>query len=453
MVMIAVITAPDSGKKLVLSPKRGADQKAAHLPWFQQLTVKETISGFSEISVSVTPPTYQEALEFLESPWLLIGNTISVKFGYSSHQAHISPWHHGFMLQPDISFGDDFAITIKAQSFGWHPSRMQTRAVWSTSDKLAKKGGISNTPLMIIYKISQRYNFELNWNDNQPFSFETEDALNETGLAIQQGGLNDWMFLKMLCAKAGCRFFITKGNVMNVMDAGQARDPKTTLEYRGQMDLLNNVFPIWSFDSETQALFLPRRQFDAKYFGPDSKKGTRVKTTTADATTTTTNNISGQNAAARAKKGPSIRSPDGKKTLPTPNEAAVDAGGGMVVPVFRRRSFRKQFKINLDNSYKWNAENHGVEAKASGPSVPSLLPEDLVKVRGVGKYYSVNYRVHEVIHTYGESFAQMDIDLKPKGFNKGAIAKYLRVKAKKSVRKDPPKGPPGKTRIASRGAT
>ena len=67
IVMSCNIFASDTGKVATFSIGR-ANQQWEHIPYFSQLVVKETISGFNEIQIQLSPPRYKDALDLLESP-------------------------------------------------------------------------------------------------------------------------------------------------------------------------------------------------------------------------------------------------------------------------------------------------------------------------------------------------------------------------------------------------
>jgi hypothetical protein len=328
------------------------------------------------------------------------------------------------LLQPDISFGETFTIGIKAQSFGWLPARQQNGQVWSN---LVKKGAEVRGPLSIIEDIAKRYNFEINMNDGKPFEPVTLDYLTVPQNITQT--TNDLIFMKSLALRSGCRFFITHGNRINLIDGARARKPEVTFIYRGQIDPADNVFPIDTFDSETTAMFLPRTSIAGRFFNPNDARSKKFKKWNASEATAKNAAISGDEVPKPDGDGPTQKAKDGQK-IPRRKELDVEKGAGAYMPVvLRQKELANKLQSQMDNMFKGKtAQNHGVSAKVSGVDVPTLLPEALASVKGVGDYHSVNYRVFRVEHVIGEAFAVMNVDLHPKGFP-GNMAKWLKMKA------------------------
>lgn len=427
------IYAVDTGKVATFSAVKSSSADE-HLPFFNQMKVTEDISTLGEIEITLTPPTYSEALELLKSPWLVIGNTVSVRWGYSSDPTHFSGWHHGMLLQPDVAFGDQFSVTLKCQSFGWLTARATTGQVWSNP---VKKGSPLMSPFGVIEEIAKRYNYEVNWNDGYGYSDQAHDYLFIPNFPIIQSS-NDFIFMKSLCVRGGCRFFITKGNRINVIDGARARDPEHTFVFRGQIDPANNVWPITSFDSETTAMFLPQRSIAGRFFNPNDKRSALFKQWKSDETTVKDPAISGTQVGNPGADGPKQKAKDGEK-IPADRAREAETGTGSYVPmVMRQKELASKLQSQMDNIFKGKtAASHGVSAKIQGVDVPLLLPESIVAVKGVGDYHSVNYRVHKIEHTIGDSFAVMSVDLHPKGFP-GNMAQWLAMKAP-VVKQDKPK--------------
>ncbi len=442
IVMICNVFAPDTGEtaSFSINAPSGVD---AHLPYLSRMTVKETISGFNEVEISLAPPTYEKALSLLESPWLTIGNTMSVRWGYARHSSHITPWHHTFMLKPNISFGDEFGITLKGVSFGWMASRFATKQVWSQVD--VRKGDTSKPQMMrkeIIEAIAKRYNFTLFWNGKPGFDLEKWppeilDVWTEVKNFIQ-GGQNDLLYMKYLAADAGCRVIILRGNELHINSVSYYKDPDYRLVYRGQVDLANNVFPIDTFDSDSTPLFLPRTGINPQLMNPNSPKSKLFKKYKANEQTTKDPTYSGDKVPADDPQSPKTKGPDGRYL---PHRQRSPEGGPPYFPVTPNKDLLEQKIQNMYRVKNADASDHGISATCSGPDLPMLLPESIVKVDGVGRYFSVMYRVHTVTHTVGSEFARMQVELKPKGFP-GGMAKWMSVEAPKPKTYDPGRAQP-----------
>ncbi len=434
-VMAAKIFSPDKNAWADLSVKPGSDQNAIHIPYLSEIAIKEQISGFGEAKLTLTPPTYKESLELLESPFLFIGNTVGVRFGYTSGgTSFISPWTWYLSLLPEISFGDEFSITIPTTSFGFFPSMLQSKNVWNSGlqDSDGNGGTVPKITIKeVIETLAGIYNFELNWNGEgknysdaessfSPFAIE---IFKNEKITITQHGLNDWMFLKHIAAKAGCRAFISSGTVLNIVDSRKADSSTATFSYRGQIDFLNNVYPLEKFDGESSALFFPRLGVDSRYFQLDSKRSEQTQKVSASSSTTVTG-VSGSSVPSNSQGGPKVKAPDGT-TVPVPGFADKSFSSDYI-PVASRDNLAKTKLSNY--MAKSTAENHGASAKITAIDIPWIMPEDIVKIVGLGKYYSVSYRIFEIERKYGNDFAESTYSLKPKGFPDN-IANWLKARA------------------------
>lgn len=429
LVITCNVYAADTGKWASFSVQPGKDKVDAHLPWFGSMQQKETMSGFGEVTVNLTPPTYEEALELLKSNWLTIGNTMAVRWGYSRHASHIGPPKYYMMLKPDISFGDEFTISLRGTSFGWMTTQMQNQdnLIWNHTFG-DKKGGSKKknraTYRQVIELIAKRYGFLIDWNgkpkyDKNNFSKDAQTVLESSEEQISQGGLNDWQFMKHLAARCCCRAVIVGGNVLRISDVREPKKADWTFRFRGQMDLNKNIVPMDTFDSESTAMFLPSRAIAARFLAPNDPRLKLHPQRKADEGTSATKTVSGNLVAKPNSDAPAQRSQEGTN-LPH------DAVGRKHVPLVGREAFKDK---KLQNHFDYNAAKHGVKAKFSAVGIPSLLPEDLVRVEGVGDYFTAMYRVFEVNWTVGESFAKMDVDLMPHGHPTGTIASWMSQRA------------------------
>lgn len=422
-VLVCNIFSVDTGKWASFSVQLGQDTIAGqaaseHLPYASNLTVNEHYSGLGQYSIVLTPPTYEEALRLLTSPWLTIGNTMSIRWGYSKHPSHISPWCHGMMLKPDISFGDDFSITIKASSFGWAASKVQSGKVWGgvhkTSPQISKKD--------VIEKLIKNYDFQL----VVKMGTNADTEYKRKGISINQGGLNDWMFIKKLAADCGCRCFITNGNIVNIIDVTEVDNViPFTFVYRGAFDLEKNIFPLESFDSDSTALFLPTTAVAGRFMHPNDKRNKLFKKIEANESTSKVPAISDKKVVSPNMKGPKIKGPDGKTIAHT--IAPDEKGAPQYMPIspgWEPRTVPQQ----LQNAFNMKtAESHGISATANAPDVPSLLCGDIVTIKGVGDYFSCPYTVFKIDRSIGKEFAKMALDLRPKGIS--GLPNYMSIKA------------------------
>lgn len=429
LMMQCNVYAADIGKWASFSVMPGQVKPAVHLPWFSSMQQKETMSGFGEVTINLTPPTYEEALQLLGSHWLTIGNTMAVRWGYTRHASHLGPLKYYMMLKPDVSFGDEFTVSLRGTSFGWLTTQLQNQdaLIWNhtfADSQGGKKRKNRATYRQVIELVAKRYGFTIDWNgdkkyDSKRFSQDARTILDSDKEQICQGGLNDWQFLKHLAARCCCRAVIVGGNVLRISDVREPKQADWTFRFRGQLDLANNVIPMDSFDSESTAMFLPVRAAVTRFLGPDDKRVKLHPTEKTDMATSKAKSYSGKDAPAAPSDQPAQRSQSGQN-LPH------DAKGSQNVPIPGREQF---IGSKLKNLFDYNAEAHGAKAKISSIGVPSLLPDDLVRAEGVGDYFTGMYRVFEINWSLGESVAKQDVDLMPRGFPSASIANWMSQRA------------------------
>jgi hypothetical protein len=208
--------------------------------------------------------------------------------------------------------------------------------------------------------------------------------------------------------------------------------------YRNQIDPFQNVFPIESFDSDSTALFLPMTGLSAEFLNPNSPKSKLSKKWSASEATAKANAFSGKVVPAESPVAPKTKGPD-KKPLPALKKPD-EKGAPSYTPIASRKA---DIESRMQNMFSLkSAEAHGISARSTGPAIPAMLPESMVTVKGVGKYFSVNYRVGDVTTTVGSEFAKQELELLPKGFP-GGMAKWLSISAPRSDTAEAQPGDPG----------
>jgi hypothetical protein len=418
-------------------------------PFLQSVRIKEGIKGVGEITITLAPHSYEQALELLHDSKIKIGNTLSVKWGYSQHPAHISPWYHGFMVKPDINFGDDMTITINAKTMGYMMSRIQNNVMWSgpgSKKKYSKK--------QVVEELAKAHNLVINLNHGRPLPEKCKKAWEtlDKSESIIQGMLNDYVFIKLLASKSGMKMWISNGNVLNLVPAADIKGkPAATFRYRGQIDTRNNIYPIISISSQTTALFLPVRSVKAKEYNASMDRAKKGMSVSYDIDPTTSDAVSLREGTVKPQgKTPNkvVTTKDGRKiTVTTKPTNKGDSASSFIPTASRERGLKELCQNTLD----LNAEKTGEPLSLTTLAVPGIGPDDLIKVEGVGEWYSGLWKIWDQEIVVDEGGAVVTYDLRAKGFHKGLLVTMLEGSSKNTQQPKPKTTPASNTKTARDG--
>lgn len=384
--------------RAVISPLDGGEPLELHAtsikPWIDTVEIITQRGGAGEINIGIQPPTYRECIEFMDSKWLKIGNTISVKWGYANGM--ISPWHHGFLMKPALSFNEGaMGFTIKATCTGHASSKKQSKLQWN--GPITKKE--------VLDKLAKIYNIEVLWNgrydiNRSGIEEDTQKKLFEIKDFIAQGSMNDWFFAKKIASECGFKLWINRGVIWNFTEISKAQTTTKSLSaifrYYAQLDVENNVYPLLSFESDSSVLFIPSRGVEATNLGPDGDKEKGGKKEIVDASNTKRQSYSSV-AFPWLFPDEDIRSKvKGEKKKPN----VLTKGGHRKRIVLPSRE--KNFPSAVQSAEKIDAEKAGAQATCEVFDLPFLMPGDFVSIEGVGRYFSVTYQVEEITRTFSE---------------------------------------------------
>jgi hypothetical protein len=281
------------------------------LAFVSEINLQLKMGENASISLVLTPP-FEDALTFMQSELIRFGNgRLEVEIGYSTGTdtgggatAFTTLPFSGFLQKPDVSIGSDITITLHALGVGYQmnvvggvkseafpANTTPADAVRQTLEAYVKNDGSSSG-----LRITDLYKFVSNEkqgklddvqaafsgkavgstspdNATDPF-FKIPDPNTVTqgvngkpdanivnGL-IHKGPRNDWWFVKETVQEYNYDLFI-QGNDVYIVEKsfwiangfGQKGDRKQFL-LRGNVDPTQNMFPILSFQSPTDAVWL-----------------------------------------------------------------------------------------------------------------------------------------------------------------------------------------------------
>lgn len=408
----AKIANPKTGRAISLNVINGIDT----IPYLQSVQISLVRGIASEMSVVFAPP-YEKALELIsvDNEWFHVGNTLGIRWGYSDISGAMSDWHYGFMLRPEVSFGEEITVTIPATTLAFQADRLGRLRDWAADGPTNFK--------TIAETIAKRYGMEV--------EFKIRNSAVETLAeyyrdSFVQGGRTDLQFLTLEAEKVGLRLVIQNQKFIFADPAATYHDDiKTSANFRmyGKIDIAKNEFPLMSFTpTSLGTLFLQDFQGvgtvpNGPNDDPEADSGIVVS---AD---TDTKNVSPSFSAKKTQAAPP--SEDGQpprdmgdvkvKSIIAKRENEDEAGRHFYFP---RDGKEPSDIIEAQVSAYREAQEagHGILVDFSAFALPHLLPGMFVGIAGVGDYFTGNYMLNKVDLKVEAGGADMDCEAFARGF-------------------------------------
>ena len=359
----------------------------------------------------------------LDSDIVKIGNVIGVKWGYSRSNSLTSPWYYGQMYKPSASFEEaGLTFSLNAQSAGFMGARKQTGFIWGGKKGDDKKVSIKD----VVEAIARKYKMKLVINGGKKLSDAAERGFNNKQDVIFQRSIDDFNFIRLICRNIGLRVSITGTNVLNILDPrslSNAGKPLYTLRYFGQLDIENNVYPLLSFSSDSDVMFLPDTSAEGTVFGPDSDKSKSGKKVFVNAENS-------ERVGYSSEYTPSFFANNEVQMDNIYGSFKVGVPGGkgrrIVSP-----SRDENAKEKIEGAEALDAEKAAAKATCEIFDIPSMVPEEIVRIQGVGRFFSVNYKVWEVSRNFSSGGFIDTLTLQSSGID--AYIDLLKKKSKKYI--------------------
>lgn len=263
------------------------------LAFVSSIEVKLKMGENAQITLVLTPP-FEDALTFMQSELIRFGNgRLEVELGYSTgtdtgagETSFTTLPFSGFLQKPDVSIGTDITITLHALGVGYQmnvvggvesevfpENTTYADAVLKTLLKYVTSDGSSSG-----LKVSKETLYQFIPKEKQsgasadaffkvppPNTVTNGKGQNQatpvSGI-INKGPRNDWWFVKETIQNFGYDLFI-QGNQIYIATKsqwidggiGQGRSRKQFL-LRGVVDPTRDMYPILSFQSPTEAVWL-----------------------------------------------------------------------------------------------------------------------------------------------------------------------------------------------------
>jgi hypothetical protein len=394
------------------------------LAFVSQIDVKLKMGENAAISLVLTPP-FEEALLFMQSELIRFGNgRLEVELGYTTgtsdgtgETSFTTLPFSGFLQKPDVSIGTDITITLHALGVGYQmnvvggvdteafpPNTTYAEAVKLTLQKYVDTDG-SSSGLRItdLYK-----HIPPDKQKTDPFfdvpkpntvtngKSQLPDAKVVSGI-ISKGPRNDWWFVKETIQNFGYDLFI-QGNEIFIAEkskwiAGGLSQGGSRKQFllRGVVDPTRNMFPILSFQSPTEAVWLQPGVGKLMAFDVNPNKTNEGVSHQASGDQTT---------AGRGKAGVDPRD-IGPQGIDREQVAVAVHPGDPNDPEIRKQVEAHWTDMNMDS---------GIQGQFTTLGIPSLTPGEIVQASGFEPFkegvtakavFNGVYGVIEVNHRVG----------------------------------------------------
>lgn len=357
---------PEETKQM--SSKKTANGLNA-LAYCTEISLTLQLGYIPNITASLSPPIL-DARKFIESPLIeWTSSLLTVQFGYTNGPNYtvLSPEFEGMIQQPEVSFGADASVTLKAVGSG---------ASMAVKEEISK----TFTKTSRLEQIKEALKpYDLTVDDSQVEGAE-KAALDEKPESVFTSNQSAWFFALQIAKTCRCWMYLENTTVKLVpWDAAAGANPQFKFVFydhkQGVYQPQDGDFPILGISTSTPAVFLSGATKALRLHSYDSKTR-EVKVTTADDKSEAPKRVAdGQTASDKVKS---------EGEMFTENVAD---------PEQRARA-----------TAAFNAAQSGMGVKITVETlgIPTLFPGALVSIAGVAQgRLDGNYVVFDVTHTVG----------------------------------------------------
>lgn len=413
--MSATIVTPDGERYPLWLRTSAAAQASARLgttnslAFVTELSVELQLAYLPIIKVTLSPP-YRSGLDFLNSRLIEWGQSIlEVQFGYVVQQAAdrgdpsrpvgraiLSPVYSGVILKPEVQLGET-SIVLNAQGVGGFAAVRQEGTLT-----------IKATRKEVVRQLFQKVGIAL--DDSEVTKLSTSQAgvvaeWSKTAIDFVQGGDTYWTAAMKVIREAGCHAYLS-GTKLQILPASFVFSSTPTKLFRyydfaggkigpvdGGSSGINRVLPILSASSPTSAVYLPSSA--QGFFIQDVNSFDREEI----------KKFIGDKQVAAPRTGEGAASINNPKTMPAPN---TQTGEG--AEQFPGDPSDSQLVQQVKAEYAAQSTMMGVQLNFESIGDPTVLPGQVVAIRGLGQRLSGNYSIFKLTHTVGSGGYTMAIE-------------------------------------------
>lgn len=394
------------------------------IPFFRSMTVKTGLESGSDVRVELAPPSYQDFIDLIESPWVRLGNTLMVQWGYTDSESFQSPEYFSMMQKPEVTIDQEFAISLIGRGFDFDVRRRAAQKVWATEDN-------PKSIVDVVKEIAAKWKMKLLIDGKEPsaaisgLSSQLVALLFSPRRALVQSGVNTWGWLKRELGKCACWFWIERGIAMHITTVANAMPPKSTFVLGGVPDFENREFPMWGFNTDTSAFFVAARAPATSIFGPNAPRESESLVRTVKDQTQRIFDVpvpqlmmesymrswAGMEGSSLAVyRGRHEYNPTSGELPAAPDagvSATADMGDGEASNYLPFASQEELAQLYTQAQTDINVSELGVRIEFDTLDDPTLIPGDKISTKNLGSMFSGTHMVFEIEHTIGSDIGSM----------------------------------------------
>lgn len=409
----------------------------------ESVSVTMRAGGASEIEVSLAP-TFTDAVKIIESGFLgygfpienqknqsvsslLTGGVIqrvpgasptnskaaglSVRFGYSdtgdNNGAAVTPWLSGNIMAPDLGFGEEISIVLKAVSFG---------AKLTSNDTTRELDGES------LYSIINRLVDE---DIKGTVVWDSQAEARARSIIVNDNqNDNTYAYITNLLKQYNFKFFESGGTAkvpfqqFNVTDLSSISNQSAQFEIvmYGQINVPGRVYPAESFSANINHTLVSGAFHGAK----TTTLATKDKLSRVDEAGTETyarvNKTQGKTVQGNRKEGRPVTS-GGNNDGPASLRDTSAAGKRYMVV---RKNSEDERELEAVKSETHDVMDGAYIVNVTCPLIPEAVPNKMVRFNvftgddNAPKFTTVSglYKIHEVKHSVSDSGGTTELVLK-----------------------------------------
>ncbi len=396
-----VILFPQSGGAYHLWGDSGFedDPMMKDLPIVSSLEIDISDGGAAEINISLDM-TYEQGIAFLNSELGLPYCNVEAWIDYPELGLSTARYY-GAVQKPNITISPDgVQITLPVKGSERSMMLRQVRSKWS--EKYAKD---------VIEEIAKKYGKEVVYGEKAVWDMAV------VPVQIDQQFFSDWRMIQELVRMHQCEMYFgtnpeTEKPALFIKSISEIRatDPVKRFVMRGTVDPTVQIYPLLSFDSQTEWFFMAAssKGLISLDVDPNDKQ---ISEETVDGTTTATPSSSPKVLDGPTREGKA--SPVGQKEPAMDGENEV--GQNISIP-----ASDKNRKLKMEGHYEQGAKRAGIAAACTTVGVPDLVPHECVQLvvthGGPNSVIDGNYCISSVKHTANSSGWDMSFNCYKRGY-------------------------------------
>lgn len=357
-----------------------------YYPIASSLELNVGLSFINEFEISLSPDI-KSWFELLETDYFNIGNEVYLEYGYNKPKS-VRYIIGQILTLPSVSFGDSPSFKISAKGVGFKGllSRLDSSVVSDYNGKtfdeiinlFAKSIGATN--------VKKEYSDELGKTKVMNYPVE---------------GSNWLRFQKFLIEHNCSAYFFGESLVVYSLDIVYTKSPEYVFVWGGNVDIGNNVYPIYNFEVNPEGIFLPQDIYLAQSFVSDIN-GEIIK---RDSMFIKNLTLTGMPTSLDVKN--IFNTKYVEENFDVNNELSL------FLPEFLDDDIKQRVVSRL----LLERANRVFSGSVSTIGNTDLLPGILVNIKGFGRIFDGKYMVFSTTHTIDSKGYIVSMDIKKNAFS------------------------------------